>query len=52
MSWCNLDLTFDLAIVTLTFIILSRPYLRKCKLQEVDFWTDHWMGSEGMLNYV
>ena len=23
MSWCNLDLTFDLAVVTLTFKILS-----------------------------
>ena len=26
-SWCYLDLTFDLAIVTLTYKILSRLYL-------------------------
>ena len=28
MSWCDLGLTFDLAVVTLTFEILSRLYLR------------------------
>ena len=28
MSWCDLDLTFDLAVVTLTYKILSGPYLR------------------------
>ena len=36
MSWCDLDLTFDLAVVTLTYKILSGPYLRDCKVQEVD----------------
>ena len=27
-SWCDLELTFDLAVVTLTFKILSGLYLR------------------------
>ena len=33
MSWCDLDLTFDLAIVTLACKILSGLYLgnRKCR---------------------
>ena len=26
-SWCDLDLTFDLAVVTLTYKILCRLYL-------------------------
>ena len=29
MIWCKLDLTFDLAVVTLIFNILSRLYLMK-----------------------
>ena len=29
MSWCDLDLTFNLAVVTLTCKILSRQYLGK-----------------------
>ena len=40
-SWCNLDLTFDLAIVrlvTLSLKILSRLYLRNCKVWEVATW--------------
>ena len=32
MSLCNLDLTFDFAVVTLTFIILSGLYLRNHKV--------------------
>ena len=32
----DLDLTFDLAVVTLTFKILSGLYLRNCKIQKVD----------------
>ena len=32
LSWCDLDLTFDLAVGTLTFKILSGLYLRKRKL--------------------
>ena len=31
MSWCDLDLTFDLTVVTLTYKILPRLYLRNCK---------------------
>ena len=27
MSWCDLDLTFDLAVVTLTYKIFSGLYL-------------------------
>ena len=30
MSWCDLDLAFDLAVVTLTYKILCRTYLRNC----------------------
>ena len=29
MSWCDVELTFDLAVVTLTYEILSRLYHRK-----------------------
>ena len=36
MSWCDLDLTFDLAVVTSTFKILSRLYLGNRKVYEVD----------------
>ena len=36
--WCNLDLTFDLAVVTLFYKILSGPYLGKCKVYKVDAW--------------
>ena len=31
-SWCGLDLTFEFAIVTLTFKILSRLYLKNGKV--------------------
>ena len=31
-SWCDLDLTFDLAIVTLTYKTLSVLYLGNCKV--------------------
>ena len=31
-SWCDLDLTFDLAVVTLPFKILSRLYCVNCKV--------------------
>ena len=49
--WCDLVLTFDLALVTLTLKIFSGPYLRNCKMQEVVSWIGHWLGSVGMLNY-
>ena len=32
MSWCDLDLTFELAVVTLTYKILSGLYLGDCKV--------------------
>ena len=31
-SWCDLDLTFDITIVTLTYNILYGLYLSKCKV--------------------
>ena len=37
-SWCDLDLTFDLAVVTLTYKILSGLYLGNRKVQEVVTW--------------
>ena len=37
-SWCDLDLTIDLAIVTLTFKILSGLYLGNHKVKEIDTW--------------
>ena len=33
-SWCDLDLTFHLSVVTLTFKILSKPW--DCEVYEVD----------------
>ena len=38
MSWGDLDLTLDLAIVTLTSKILSGLYICNCKVSEVDTW--------------
>ena len=37
-SWSDLDLTFDLAVVTLSLKILFGLYLRNRKVQEVDTW--------------
>ena len=37
-SWSDLDLTFDLAVVTLTYKMLPGLYLGKCKVWEVDIW--------------
>ena len=48
MSWCDLDLTFELAMVTLTYKILSRSYLRNFKVSEVDTWWGHWWGIVGV----
>ena len=36
MLWRDLDLTFDLAVVTLTYKILFRVYLGNRKVWEVD----------------
>ena len=38
MSWCDLDLTFDLAVVTLTYKMLPGLYLGNRKAWEVDIW--------------
>ena len=38
MSWCDLDLTFDLAVVTLTYNALSGLYFGNHKVYEVDIW--------------
>ena len=40
MSLCDLDITFDLAVMTLTFTILLKPCLENCicKLWEIDTW--------------
>ena len=35
----------------MTFEILSEPYLRNCKLKEVDLLMGRWLGSVGMLNH-
>ena len=35
LSWCDFDFTFDLAVVTLIFNILSRLHIRNHKVQEV-----------------
>ena len=45
---CDLDLTFDLSIVTLTYKILSGLYLKNCKVLEVDTWYGHWLGGVGV----
>ena len=37
-SWCGLDLTFDLDVVTLSLKILSRLYLGNRKVSELDTW--------------
>ena len=45
MSWCDLDLTFDLIVVTLSLRILSRLYLINCKVWEIETWYNHWLGG-------
>ena len=35
MSWCNLDLTVDLVIVTLSFKILHGLNLGNCKVGQI-----------------
>ena len=35
-SWSDLDLTFDLAVVTLIYKILSGLYLGNCRVLQVD----------------
>ena len=35
MLWCDLDLTFDLAVMTLTFKILSKLYFGHHKVKKL-----------------
>ena len=46
--WCDLDLTFDFAVVTLTFKFLTRLYLGNRKVLEVDTWWGYWLWIVGM----
>ena len=50
-SWSDQDFTFDLAVVTLTYKILSGLYLRNCKVLEVDTWEGHWSGGVGVQHH-
>ena len=51
-SWCDLDLIFDLAVVTLIYSILSLLYLGNCKVREVDtFKKGHYLGSDGVSHH-
>ena len=47
-SWHDLDLTFDLAIVTLSLKILFELYPGNHKLWKVDTWQGHWLGVVGV----
>ena len=44
----DLDLIFDLAIVTFAYKILSGLYLANCKVYKVDTWYGHWLGVVGV----
>ena len=46
--WCDLELTFDPAVVTLKNKILSGLYLGNHKVLEVDPWYGHWLGGVGV----
>ena len=48
MLWHDLDLIFDLVVVTLPDKILPRLYLGNSKVQEVDTWLGHWLGVFGV----
>ena len=47
-SWCDRDLTFELAVVNLTYKILSGLYLRNHKVEEVDTRCRHWLRVVGV----
>ena len=51
MSWCDLNLTFDLTVVTLTYKILSGLYLGNHKVQEVDTWWGHCLVVVGVQHH-
>ena len=48
MSGCDLDLTFDLVKVTISFKILSGLFLEFHKVSKVDTWYGHWLGGVGV----
>ena len=50
-SCCELDLTFDLAVLTLTLKILSGLYLRNRKVLEVDTLKEHWLEGVGVQHH-
>ena len=48
----DLDLTFDLAVMTLTFKILSRPCVANHNVQEVNIWLGYyWMQLLGVQHH-
>ena len=47
-SWSDQDLTFDLAVVTLTYKILTGLYLGNREVYEVDTYQEHWLGGVGV----
>ena len=46
MSWYDLDVTFDLVVVTLTLKMLSGLYLGNYKASEISM--EHWLGGVGV----
>ena len=50
MSWCNFDLSSDLAIMTLTCKIFSRLYLGNCKGTKLILGT-HWLNVAGVQHH-
>ena len=42
MSWCDLDLTFDFVIITMSFKILCGLFHGFHKVYKVDTWHGHW----------
>ena len=47
-SYYDLELTFDLANVTLTSKIFSEPYLENHKVTNIDIWQVFWLGGVGV----
>ena len=43
MTWCDLDLIFDLAVVTLRFNVLSGLFLRISMVLKVNFQYGRWL---------
>ena len=47
MSWCDLDFTFDLVIVTMNFKIFSGLFLAFRRVK-IDIWYGHCLGCVGV----